>query len=85
MCVGVQDTKLCDGFRLVSVFQGVLEVVAAAIQTLFIHQLSIKVHIQFEHWRFRLLEKRVYAMPNKIYISAKVGKTRQGRQNGKSW
>ena len=47
MCVGVQDTKLCDGFRLVSVFQGVLEVVAAAIQTLFIHQLSIKVDIQF--------------------------------------
>ena len=47
VCVGVQDTKLGDGLRLVSVFQGVLEVVAAAIQTLFIHQLSIKVDIQF--------------------------------------
>ena len=34
---------------------------------------------------FCLLGKRVYAMSNKIYISAKVGKTRQGRQNGKSW
>ena len=56
----VQDTKLGDGLRLVSVFQGVLEVVAAAIQTLFIHQLSIKVHIQFEHWRFRLLEKKEF-------------------------
>ena len=43
----VQDTKLGDGLRLVSVFQGVLEVVAAAIQTLFIHQLSIKVDVQF--------------------------------------
>ena len=43
----VQDAQLCDGLRLVSVFQGVLEVVAAAIQTLFIHQLSIKVDVQF--------------------------------------
>ena len=42
---GKHDNLANDDKRLIHVFQGILETMAAAIQTLFIHQLSIKVCI----------------------------------------